>query len=196
MLDSLITSKTRMKLLLKFFSNAQTKAYLRGLADELGESTNAVRLELNKLTAAGLLKNEQDGNTILYKANTSNPFFGQLHRLVIKYMGVEDIIESIVRNIGELELACITGSYARGKDSGIIDLVLVAKRLDHEYLGMLHSRAEQISGRKIRLLKLSPEEFKNLSSSLEIENALILYASPDSGYKSSEETTKIFNNQV
>jgi len=41
MLDSLITSKTRIKLLLKFFLNTSTHAYLRGLADEFGESTNA-----------------------------------------------------------------------------------------------------------------------------------------------------------
>jgi hypothetical protein len=192
MLDSLITSKTRMKLLLKFFSNAHTRAYLRGLADELGESTNAIRLELNKLSAAGLLMHEQDGNTILYKANTANPFFGQLHRLVIKYMGVEDIVESIVRKVGDLELACITGNYAKGKDTGIIDLVLVANRLDFDYLGLLHKRAEQISGRKVRMLTLSSEEFVTLAGSLEIDKALILYASPSSGYKISDETRKIF----
>jgi hypothetical protein len=193
MLDSLITSKTRMKLLLKFFSNANTRAYLRGLAEELGENTNAIRLELNRLSAAGLLMHEQDGNTILYKANTSNPFFGQLHRLVIKYMGVEDIVESIVRKIGDLELACITGNYAKGKDSGIIDLILVANRLDYNYLNLLHKRAEQISGRKIRLLTLSAEEFKTHALSLEIEKALILYASAASGYKISEETKKLFD---
>jgi hypothetical protein len=180
MLDSLITSKTRMKLLLKFFSNANTRAYLRGLADELGESTNAIRLELNRLSAAGLLMHEQDGNTILYKANTANPFFGQLHRLVIKYMGVEDIVESIVRKIGELELACITGNYAKGRDAGIIDLILVANKLDFSYL------------RKIRLLTLSSEEFKTHGLSLEIDKALILYASASSGYKISDETKKLF----
>ena len=48
MLDTLITSKTRIKLLLKFFLNAQTKSYLRSLEGEFGESTNAIRLELNK----------------------------------------------------------------------------------------------------------------------------------------------------
>ena len=62
MLDSLITSKTRIKLLLKFFLNTSTHAYLRGLADEFGESTNALRLELNHLENAGLLKAENKGN--------------------------------------------------------------------------------------------------------------------------------------
>ena len=46
MIESLITSKTRTRLLLKFFLNPETRAHLRGLADEFGESTNGVRVEL------------------------------------------------------------------------------------------------------------------------------------------------------
>ena len=56
MLETLVTSKTRAKLLLKFFLNPSTSAYLRGLADEFGESTNGVRVELNRLMEAGLLE--------------------------------------------------------------------------------------------------------------------------------------------
>ena len=53
MLESLITSKTRIKLLLKFFLNSSTKAYLRGLEAEFGESTKAIRLELNRFEQIG-----------------------------------------------------------------------------------------------------------------------------------------------
>jgi hypothetical protein len=183
MLDSLITSKTRMKLLLKFFSNTQTKAYLRSLADEFGESTNSIRVELNRLSEAGLLLHEQNGNTVLYKANAKNPFFKSLHQLVIKYMGVDDILESVVRKIGDLELAFITGDYARGIDSGVIDLVIVAHELDKVFLAHLHERAEEMSQRKIRLKTLSPDEFEKNEKKLDANNTLILYAGPDSGYK-------------
>ena len=58
MLNTLITSKTRINLLLKFFLNPGTKAYLRGLASEFDESTNAVRVELNRLTQAKILKSD------------------------------------------------------------------------------------------------------------------------------------------
>lgn len=187
MLESIITSKTRVKLLLKFFSNPHTTAYLRGLADELGENTNAIRLELNRLSKAGLLSHEQDGNTILYKANIKNPFFKQLHRLVMKYMGLDDVVESIVNKVGPLQLAFITGSYAKGKDTGIIDLVLVADTFDLNYLQMLHKRAEDICNRKIRLLTLHPNEFQTLISSFEMDNALILYATVLSGYSTANE---------
>ena len=74
MLDSLVTSKTRIKLLLKFFINPHTKAYLRELAKEFGESTNAVRLELNRLTKANLLVSKNKGRTVMYNANTDHAF--------------------------------------------------------------------------------------------------------------------------
>ena len=57
MLESLITSKTRLRLLIKFFLNIANKGYLNSLANEFGESTNSVRKELNNLSSAGYLKN-------------------------------------------------------------------------------------------------------------------------------------------
>ena len=68
MLDTIITSKTRIKLLMKFFLNPGTKAYLRELAAEFGESTNSVRIELNRLTDAKLLKSTNFGRKIIYSA--------------------------------------------------------------------------------------------------------------------------------
>ena len=52
MLDSLITSKTRLRMLIKFFINTANKGYLNGLANEFNESTNSIRKELNNLSAA------------------------------------------------------------------------------------------------------------------------------------------------
>jgi hypothetical protein len=172
-----------MKLLLKFFSNSNTQAYLRGLAEEFGESTNSIRVELNRLSEAGLLLHEQNGNTVLYKANASNPFFKTLHKLVIKYMGLDDILESMIRKVGDLELAFITGDYAKGIDSGVIDLVIVAFSLDKVFLNKLHAKAEAMTQRKIRLLTLTPDEFSKVGKGLNADKALILYAGPESGYK-------------
>jgi predicted transcriptional regulator len=109
MLESLITSKTRIRLLLKFFLNPETKAYLRGLADELGESTNAVRVELNRLNKAGLLKSVSDGRTKLYWANPEHPLFPDIHSLVKKYLGIDQVIDMVLAKLGTVELAFITG---------------------------------------------------------------------------------------
>ena len=75
MLETLISSRTRIKLLLKFFLNAQSKGYLRSLEHEFGESTNAIRLELNKFEEAGMLSSESEGNKKVYRANPKHPLF-------------------------------------------------------------------------------------------------------------------------
>ena len=62
MLQTLITSKTRIKLMLKFFLNSSSTGYLRGLETEFDESTNSIRLELNRFEEAGLLTSITDNN--------------------------------------------------------------------------------------------------------------------------------------
>ena len=69
MIEALISSKTRIKLLLKFFLNSSNKSYLRGLETEFGDSTNGIRLELNKLEEAGLLKTRIKGNKKIFQPN-------------------------------------------------------------------------------------------------------------------------------
>lgn len=173
MLDSLITSKTRVKLLLKFFLNPETQAYLRGLADELGESTNAVRIELNRLTTAGLLETSSDGRTKLYKANARHALFPDIHSLVKKNLGI-DKVERILSELGSVEIAFMTGDYARGIDSGIIDLVIVGQ-VDRGFLQHMVEKSEEVIKRKIRVLVLNCQEFRELKQSLKLDQALILW---------------------
>lgn len=174
MLNSLITSKTRVKLLLKFFLNPETRAYLRGLSEEFGESTNAVRIELNRLSEAGLLDSKSEGRKKIYSANIKNPLFSEVHNMVRKFLGI-DKVQDIVNNLGDIDLAFITGDYAKGKDSGLIDLVIVGS-LNKEYLDILISQTEENIKRKIRVLVLSAEEYEKLSEKLNIKQALILWS--------------------
>ena len=81
MLETLISSKTRIKLLLKFFLNSKTTAYLRSLESEFGDSTNAIRLELNRLEKAGMLSSFMQGNKKMFTANTQHPLFSEVHNL-------------------------------------------------------------------------------------------------------------------
>lgn len=174
MLDSLITSKTRIKLLLKFFSNVNSTAYLRALADEFKESTNSVRLELNSMTKAGLLESKENGRTIEYKANKQHPLFPELNQLVLKHFGLYNIVENVVKRLGNVKMAFITGAYANGIDSGIIDLILVGD-IDKHALEVMLIRVEKKIKRKVRPLVLSDKEFSDLSNTLQPEKALILW---------------------
>lgn len=172
MLDTLITSRTRIKLLLKFFSNTSNSAYLRSLAEEFGESTNSVRVELNRLSQAGLLQSEPAGNTVLYKANENNPLFPELKIIVSKYLGFDHIIEQVIMKLGTIDLALITGGYAEGMDNGIIDLVLVGEINQHSLLSYIN-KTEELINRKVRSLILSPEEYRKHKENL-TENPHIL----------------------
>ena len=178
MLDSIINSKTRIRLLMKFFANSQTSAYLRSLAEEFGESSNSVRQELNRLAQANLLLTQNQGNTKQYRANAQHPLFPELNKLVKKYMGLSGIVEHVVARLGTVQLALVTGDYAKGVDSGIVDLVVVGD-IDRDYLTRLVSRAESETQRKIRILVASVREFISLKDQLELTTALVLWTDKD-----------------
>lgn len=177
MIDSLISSKTRIKLLMKFFLNPDVTAYLRGLAEEFGESTNSVRVELNRLCAAGFLQDaseEDSGRKKSYKANKSHPLFPELQRIVHKVLGIDRLIEGIVERLGNVQLALITGDYANGMDTGIIDLTLVGN-IDRIYLNTLVEKVESLIARKVRTLVLSPGEYESLLCTLKPEESLFIW---------------------
>jgi hypothetical protein len=158
MLESLITSKTRIKLLMKFFINSDTTAYLRNLASEFGESTNGIRQELNRLEDANLIEADTVQNKKVYHANTSHPYFGDIHRLLLKYVGIDQIVDDLVKHIGHLEKAFITNDFAQGKPGNIIDLVLVGNNFDDAYLNLLVKKTESSVSFKIRYITVEPDE--------------------------------------
>jgi hypothetical protein len=158
-LESLITSKTRVKLLIKFFVNAQTKAYLRGLEDEFGDSTNGIRVELNRFEQAGLIESEAIGNRKYFKANTGHAFYNDIHQLLLKYVGIDTLIDKVISNVGQLEQAYITGDFARGVQSKVIDVMLVGRyRRTAVRLNQLIEKAESLVTFKVRYLSVTPNE--------------------------------------
>jgi len=176
LLEGIITSKTRIKLLLKFFINPDTMSYLRQLASEFSESTNSVRLELNSLTKAKILQKEKNGNTIAYKANKSHPLFSEIRSIILKHIGIDKVIKSIIESLGKPELILLTGDYARGNDSGIIDIIIVGK-VDKSELDKYISQAEKIIERKVRYLHLNRSEFNKLQEKLKKDGILIIWES-------------------
>jgi len=158
MLDSLVTSQTRIKLLKKFFLNSSTKAHLRGLESEFGESSNAIRVELNRFEDAGLLNSFPDGNKKVYQANQTHPLFGDIHNIILKETGIDRVIEKVAHRLGNLLCVYLTGDFARGKDSPVIELILVGADIDREYLVRKIIQAEEMVGRKVSYIVLEPHE--------------------------------------
>ncbi len=166
LLTGIIGSKTRIKLLIRLFFNPETRSYLRELAKEFNVSTNSVREELNQLTKTNLLNSQKNGRQVFYMANTDHALFPELKSMVSKVMGIDRIIDSMVNRLGDLELAYLIDDYAEGKDTGIIDLLLVGN-IDQYHLNDLSRKTERYIKRKIRSLVLSRDEFNDFSQKLE-----------------------------
>lgn len=172
----IISSKTRISLLVRFFFNPGTKAYLRELSKDLQVSTNAVREELNQLTKTRLLTSEKEGRNVYYTANHDHPLFPELRSMVQKSLGMDRILESILTRLGDLLEAYLIGDYAEGRDTGIIDLLLVGN-IDQYHLSDLTRKTERYIERKIRSLVFTPEEFGKMESVLKEKPHLLLWKS-------------------
>lgn len=143
MLGNIITSKTRLRLLVKFFINVANEGYLRGLASEMQESTNAIRKELNNLTEAGYIIRQENDQKITYRANQNNPFFSLLQQIVRKYIGLDTIVEMVLERMGSVSRVFIIGDYVQGVDSGRIEVVLEGKDLNEDYILQLSYKIEK-----------------------------------------------------
>ena len=149
MLGKLITSKTRLRLMLKFFISQANRGYLNGLANEMGESTNAIRKELNHLYGAGYLEKVKINNKVEYKANTKHPLFEVLQKVVLKHLGIEDILDTVLERMGEVQQIILVGDYAKGHDSGKIEVFLIGQGLNMEYINQLEEKIEKLIKRKV-----------------------------------------------
>jgi predicted nucleotidyltransferase len=175
MLGTLITSKTRIKLLLKFFLNANNTGYLKNLEQEFEDSSNGIRLELNKFEEAGLLTSSSQGNKKIFQANTSHPLFKDIHNIILKYTGIDQILESVIERLGNVNSVYLVGSLAKGLDAKVIDIILVGD-INKEYLLSLIEKAEPVIGKKIKYILYQPDEFLLHKKEILLEVHLLIWS--------------------
>ena len=149
MLGELIKSKTRLRLLIKFFVSQANKGHLNGLANEMGESTNGIRKELNHLEKAGYLQKLKVNNKVEYQANTDHPLFDTLKKVVYKHLGLEDLVSTVIERMGNVKQIILIEDYAKGIDSRNIEVVLVGQYLNFEYISQLEEKIEKLINRKV-----------------------------------------------
>ncbi len=172
--DGLITSKLRVRILMRLFLHPDQQSYIRELAGELGASPSQIKEELTNLDAAGLLQSVKRGRMINYSANQQHPLYPELHSMVKKALGMDRIIDSIVERLGNLEMALLVDDYAMGKDTGLIDLILIG-RINQANLRDLVGKTEKYIHRKIRVMTLSDAEFRNSSHLFEQRARLVIW---------------------
>lgn len=149
MLEDLITSKTRLKLLIKFFISQANSGYLNGLAKEMDGSTNKIRTELNHLQKAGYLEKVKQDNKVEYRVNVNHPLYSVLKKVVYKHLGLEDLVSTVIERMGNVKQIILIEDYAKGIDSKNIEVVLVGQYLNFEYISQLEQKIEKLIGRKV-----------------------------------------------
>ena len=136
-------------MLVKFFINAANSGYLNGLAVEFGESTSAIRRELNNLSKAGYLIQWKRKNKIYYAANTDHTLFKVLQKVIHKHLGLEQIVESVLAQMGDISKFFLIGDYASGRDTGTIEVILIGDKIDDAYIKKLERKLKDIIERSV-----------------------------------------------
>lgn len=175
MIETLISSKTRIKLLLKFFLNPSNRSYLRGLEPEFQESTNAIRQELNKFEKAGLLISENEGNKKFFKANTQHPLYDDLKSITFKMVGLDKVLENIILKLGELNRVYLSGKFSQGLNSDVVELIFIGN-IDKEYLQELSGKAETLIKRKIKSIVYNLDEYMEATAEQNFAQYLLLWS--------------------
>jgi hypothetical protein len=160
LIDQLFSGKIRLKLLARLLLNPSSQVYLRQLERDLNVSSNTVRLELNKLSEMKLISSleAEESKIKKYIANTAHPLYSNLRSIILKYVGVDQLLEEVFYKLGELEEVFLTGEFANGIETPFIDLVLVGD-IDRDYLNKLVERAEKLLNKKIRIAVYSKNKF-------------------------------------
>ena len=123
--------------------------HLRGLAEEFGESTNSIRKELNNLCEAGLILKTEDKNRVDYQANPDHAFFTNLQDLIQKYLGLDKLILAVLERMGKVSQIALVGDYARGIDSGRIEVQITGDQLNEDYLENLSNKLKALIDKEV-----------------------------------------------
>jgi hypothetical protein len=148
--------------------------YLRNLETDLGDNTNAIRVELNKLEEAGLLLSFVKGNKKYFQSNHKHPLFADIQSILMKITGLDELMKRVLENVGDLEKVYLSGDLAHGNDSEIIDLILIGN-INREYFNDLVIKAESYINKKIRYVTFSDFEFVDKKAWILNKHDLLLW---------------------
>lgn len=166
LLQRLIPSKSRIKILTLLFTNPQKKFYLREIQRLTDENINSLRLQLKKLVKIGLVDEATRGIQKFYSLNKKFPIYEELKRIILKTQGVGNILRENLRKIGKIKFALVYGSFAKGTEieSSDVDLLVIGK-VDEEKLIKVIRKAEKKIGREVNYILWSEKEFNKRAKS-------------------------------
>jgi len=166
MLESLLGSKLRAKVLGWLFTHPDERYFVRQLTTLVEEDSTNVSRELARLEKTGILVKNTEGKQKYYQANRQSPIFNELHGLILKTVGVADIIKKALEpRMADIKLAFIFGSVAKRAENRFsdIDLLVVGDITFGEVVDLI-STAEGALNRELNPVVYTLSEFnKRLS---------------------------------
>ena len=72
-----------------------------------------------------------------------------MRKVVLKHLGLEDIVETVLDRMGNVREIILVGDYAKGNDTGLIEVFLIGKDLNMDYINQLEEKIEKLIGRKV-----------------------------------------------
>lgn len=161
LLEDLIISRVRVKMLSLFLNNPATIYHVREVVRQVGEEINAVRRELAHLEKAGMLAKEQRANRLFYRFRKEYPLYFELMELVGKTTGLGwDIVKNKAK-LGKIKFAMLSGRFLRGlphKSGSDVDLLIVGSVVLQE-LGAFVKAEEVKKERELNYTVMTEEEF-------------------------------------
>jgi predicted nucleotidyltransferase len=159
-LDMMRLAPNKAELLRLFFTNPSKAFYIHQIGRLLGTKPGVFQKTLNSLEKQGVLKSEYVANTRCFRVNRDFPLYEEFKRIIFKTIGVAGGVKDCLEKLGDITLAFIYGSFARGKENVLsdIDLVIVG-RVDEDVLINRLDALEKKLARQINYKLYNPEEF-------------------------------------
>jgi len=151
-LSDALFSKVQARVLGLLFGNPDRSFYANELFRLAGTGTGAGVRELAKLSAAGLITVNKIGNQKHYQANRNTPIFDELRGIVLKTLGMADILrQGLLPMADKISVAFIYGSIAKGTDTAKsdIDVMVIGENIDYPEVYSALMPAEAQLGRKV-----------------------------------------------
>lgn len=167
MVEQLFGSKTRVKLLQLFYSNPNRSFYVREITRKIDEQINSVRRELANLLSIGIISSDTTNNRLYYEVNQKYEYYKPLAAIFGKGVKAASAAKAdtpvtddntVLKGLGNVELALYTGQFTRDESSGI-DLLLVGD-LNQTKVQKYIEELEQKEGKEIRYAFMLPKEFE------------------------------------
>jgi len=159
-LDKLFGSGTRVVLLSKFIMNPGRRFHIRELSRETGIPYGMLYREVKNLVSLDILIEERRGKVTLVSANEKLPFFPELRGLVMKTVGLGDLMRNALSGLKGIRYALIYGSFASGEyaEGSDVDVLIVGNVGEDEVLKAV-SKVEREIGRDVNYILWSEREF-------------------------------------